>query len=92
MHWDNDLTGRPEDTVETEPPKEQPLPLTPEEPPVESEAPIPHPHPVSEDTAYPEESTVPPKERTYVDADAEITEPEEHSLDPYDILRDDLSH
>ena len=24
-----------------------------------------------------------------MDADAEITEPEEHSLDPYDILRDD---
>ena len=36
MHWDNDLTGRPEDTVETEPPKKQPLPLTPEETPVES--------------------------------------------------------
>ena len=26
---------------------------------------------------------------TYVDADAEVTEPEEHSLDTYDILRDD---
>ena len=26
--------------------------------------------------------------RTYVDADEEVTEPEEHSLDPYDILRD----
>ena len=40
MHWDNDLRGRPEDTVETEPPKEQPLPLTTEEPTVESEDPI----------------------------------------------------
>ena len=54
IHWDNDLRGRPEDTVETEPPKEQPLPLTPEEPPVESEDPIPHPHPVTEDTEYPD--------------------------------------
>ena len=24
-----------------------------------------------------------------MDADAEVTEPEEHSMDPYDILRDD---
>ena len=24
-----------------------------------------------------------------MDADAEVTEPEEHSLDPYDIMRDD---
>ena len=32
MHWENDLAARPEDTVETEPPKEQPSPLTPEGP------------------------------------------------------------
>ena len=89
MHWDNDLTGRPEDTVETEPPKEQPLPLTPEDPSAWSEDPIPHHHHVTEDTAYLDESPVLTEERTYVDADAEITEPEERSLDPYDILRDD---
>ena len=89
MHWDNDLRGRPEETVETEPPKEQPLPLTPEEPQVESGDLSSHPHHVNKDTAYPDESLIPTKERTYVDADAEITEPEEHSLDPYDILRDD---
>ena len=61
MHWDNDLTGRPEDTVATEPPKEQPLPLTPEELPEESENPIPHPHPVIKDAAYPEESPAIPE-------------------------------
>ena len=27
-----------------------------------------------------------PAAMTYVDADAEVTEPEEHSMDPYDIL------
>ena len=81
MHWDNDLTGRPDDTVATEPPKE--------EPPAESEAPISHPHPVTKDAAYPAESPALHEERTYVDADAEITEPEEHSQDPYDIIRDD---
>ena len=52
MHWDNYLRGRPEDTVETEPPKEQPLPLTPEEPPGESGDPIPYLHLVTKDTAY----------------------------------------
>ena len=56
---------------------------------MESEDPIPYTNPVTEDTAYPDEPPVPPEERKYVDADAEITEPEEHSLDPYDILRDD---
>ena len=52
MHWGNDLTGRPEDTVATELTKEQPLPLTPEEPPVKSEDLISQPHPVTVDTEY----------------------------------------
>ena len=73
MHWENDLAARPEDTVETEPPKEQPVPLTPEEITEESENPLPHPHPVTDDTAYPDESPDPQEEMTYVDADAEIT-------------------
>ena len=89
MHWDNDLTGRPEDTVATEPPKEQPLPLTPEEPPVETEDLTSQPQPVTRDTECSYDPIAHPEERTYVDADAEVAEPEEHSLDPYDILRDD---
>ena len=72
--------------METDPPKEQPLPLTLQEPPAEDEDATYHPTSTTEEipelTAYTEE-------RTYVDADAEVTGPEEHSLDPYDITRDD---
>ena len=50
MYWDNDLEARPEDRVETEPPKEQPLPLTPEELPVHDKDGTPHPISVTEDT------------------------------------------
>ena len=89
MNWDNDLTGPPEDTVVTEPPKEQPLPLTPEEPAGESEDLISQPHSVTDDIEYSDDPIAHPEESTYVDADAEVTEPEERSLDPYDILRDD---
>ena len=75
MHWENELAARPEDTVETEQPKEQPLPLTTEEPP--------HPPSVTNETEAPDDlPTDPPEERTYVDADAEVPEPEEYSLDP----------
>ena len=76
------MVARPEDTVETEQPKEQPLPLTPEE----------HPHPQSateETEPHDNFPTDPPEERIYVDADAEVPEPEEYTLDPYDIMRDD---
>ena len=34
-------------------------------------------------------SQLTPEERIYVDADAEVPEPEEYTLDPYDIMRDD---
>ena len=75
MHWENELAVRPEDTVEMEQPKEQPLQLTPEE--------HPHPPPATKE-ADPREDfpTDSPEERTYVDADAEAPEPEEYSLDP----------
>ena len=82
MHCENEWAVRPEDTVETEQPKQQPLPLTPEE----------HPHPPSTtEESDPREDlpTDPPEERAYMDADAEVPEPEEYSLDPYDIMRDD---
>ena len=79
---ENELAARPEDTVETEQPKDQPLPLTPEE--------HPHPQSATEETEPHDDSpTDPPEERTYVNADAEAPEPEEYSLDPYDIMRDD---
>ena len=65
MHWENEMAARPDDTVETEQPKEQPLPLTPEEPP--------HHHPTPNETETPEDlPTDRPEERTYVDADAEV--------------------
>ena len=76
------MEARPEDTVETEQPKDQPLPLTPEEPP--------HPPLATKETEAPDDlPTDPPEERTYVDADAEAPEPEGYTLDPYDIMRDD---
>ena len=80
MYWDNDLDARPEDSVETEPPKEQPLQLTPEELTVEIENNTPQPIPPTEKIDY---YPAQPEDRTYVDADAEVTEPEEHSMDPY---------
>ena len=72
MYWDNDLEARAEDSVETESPKEQHLQMTTEELPADTENIDDHPA-QSED-------------RTYVDADAEVTEIEELSMDPYDIL------
>ena len=79
MHWDNDLEGRPEDRVETEPPKELPIPLTPEESPVENEDTTSQPPSATDDI----DDTNPahPAARTCVDVDAEVTEPEEHSMD-----------
>ena len=86
MYWDNNLEARHEDRVETEPPKEQPLHLTLEELPVETDVNTTHPIQPTEEV---DDSPAQPEDRTYVDADAEVTEPEEHSMDPYDILRDD---
>ena len=82
MQWQDESAARPEDTVDTNQPKEQPLPLTPEEPTYSSSVP--------NETEVPDDLPPdPPEERTYVDADAEAPEPEEYSLDPYDIMRDD---
>ena len=80
------MEARPDGSVETEPPKEQPLQLTPEELPVDTEDNNPHSIPLTEDI---EDPSARPEDRTYVDADAEVTEPEERSMGPYDILRDD---
>ena len=80
------MEARPEDSVETEPPNKQPLQLTTEELPVETEDKTPHPTSPTEEV---DDSPAQTEDRTYVDADADVTEPEEHSLDPYDILRDD---
>ena len=60
MHWENDLVARPEDTVETEPPKEQPLPLTPEELPEENDDIASHHSSATKDTEFFDE---PPDER-----------------------------
>ena len=83
---ENDLTARPEDRVETESPKDQPLPLTTQEDPAAVEDAPPPTSPTAENNPR---QTASPEEKTYVDADEEVTEPEEHSLDPYDLLRDD---
>ena len=72
MHWENDLTGRPEDTVETEPPKEQPLPLNQEDHPAENVDTTPQIPSVTKDTEYLNDPPVHTEERTYEDADAEI--------------------
>ena len=53
MYWDNDSEARPEDSVETEPPKEQPLQLTHEEPPADTEDNKPHSIPLTEDIDEP---------------------------------------
>ena len=52
MHWDNDLVARPEDTVETEPRKKQPLPLTPEELTDENDDIASHPSSATKDTKF----------------------------------------
>ena len=90
MHWENDLAARSEDTVETEPPKTQPSPLTTEGPPEEDDDTVSHsPSATKETDPRDDFPTDPPEERTYVDADAEVTEPEGYTLDTYDIMRDD---
>ena len=48
-----------------------------------------HPPSGTEDTEYYDDPPAHPEDRTYVDADAEVTEPEENFIDPYRILRDD---
>ena len=65
MYWDNDFGARPEDSVETELPIEQTLPLTPEELQVDNEDSIPHPILVNEDT---DDTPEQPEYKTYVDA------------------------
>ena len=85
MYWDNDLEARPEDRVATEPPKEHPLPLIPEELPVDDEDSITHPISVTEDT---DKTTEQSDAKTFVDAYSDLTEFEENSPDPYAILRD----
>ena len=69
MYWDNDLEARPKDRIETEPPKEQPLPLTQEELPAENED--AHQNTISftdvADNTIPEQ----PEDKEYVDADAD---------------------
>ena len=72
--------------METEPPKEQPLPLTPEELPVDDEDSIPHTISVTKDT---DDTPEQPEDKTYVDANTDLTEFEENSPDPYAILLDD---
>ena len=52
------------------------LPLTPQEPPAEDENATPYPTPTTEEIHEPIAYL---EERTNVDADAEVTEPEEHS-------------
>ena len=79
MYWDNDLKARPEDMVETEPPKEHPLPLIPEELPVDDEDSITHPISVTEDT---DDTPEQPEDKTYVDANHDLTEFDENSPDP----------
>ena len=56
---------------------------------MENEDTTPHPPLVTEDTENIDDPPAQNEDRTYVDADAEVTEPDEHSIDHYDILRDD---
>ena len=61
-----------------EPPKEPPLPLTHEELLVVNFNSTTHPISPTENV---DDFPAQPEDRTYVDADAEVTEPNEHSLD-----------
>ena len=49
LYWDNDLEARPEDSIETEPPNDQTLPLTPKELPAEEGDARQHPITVLDD-------------------------------------------
>ena len=73
MYWENDLTARPEDRVETESSKDQPSTLTPQKDPAAIEDASPPPSPTVENNPGPADR---PEEKTYVEADEEITEPE----------------
>ena len=70
-----------------EPRKEQRQPLTPEELPAGEGDARQHPIPVLNDT----DDTNPgmPEGKEYVDADADLTDLDENTADPYAILRDD---
>ena len=87
MHWDSDLDERPEDSIETEPLKEQSLPLTPDELPMEEED--VHRHHITviadADNTNPDQ----PEGKEFVDADPYTTELDKNSTEPYAILRDD---
>ena len=72
MFWDNDLEAHPEDSIDTKPPKEQPLPLTPEVLPEENEGANQHHISVTDDTDN--TNSEQPEDKEYVEADADLTE------------------
>ena len=86
-HWYNDLEARSEDRIETEPPKEQPLPLISEELPTENADANQHTISVTDvaDNTFSEQ----PEDKECVDADADLPELDLNPPDPYAILLDD---